>query len=141
MSKEVALVYMVAGISSRFGGKLKWLEKVGPSGESLIEYSIKQAIPAGFSKIVLIVSTKTIGPFKEEFGDSYSNVPIQYVLQEFDPKKRDRPWGTVDAVCALNGKIDCPFVLCNGDDLYGSKVFFTLVNHLKSNEDCASIGH
>lgn len=141
MEKEVALVYMVAGMSSRFGGKLKWLEKVGPEGESLIGYSMKQAIPAGFSKIVLIVGKQTIEPFKEAFGDSYMGVPILYALQEYDVETRDKPWGTVDAVCSAKKFLNCPFVVCNGDDLYGSKGFSVLVNHLKSESECASIGH
>ncbi len=131
---EIALVYMVAGLSSRFGGKIKQFAQVGPNNETLIEYSLNQALPAGFSKIVFIVGNKTEQPFKEKFGHEYKGVPIQYALQNFDEQKRDKPWGTTDALCAAKELLDCPFVVCNGDDIYGETSFKTLVEHFKDTE-------
>ena len=139
--KDIALVYMVAGLSKRFGGKLKWLAKVGPNGETLIEYSLNQALPAGFTKIIFVVGEKTEKPFKEKFGESYKGIPIYYTKQEFDTKARDRPWGTVDALCSAKQFIDCPFVVCNGDDIYGENTFRILVNHLKKEKTNATVGY
>ena len=136
---EIALVYMAAGISSRFGGKIKQFVKVGPNQETLIEYSLKKALPAGFTKIIFIVGNKTEQPFREKFGTSYKGIPVEYALQTYDEKLRDKPWGTTDALCSLKD-LDCPFVICNGDDLYGSSTFQQLVNHLKTKETCATIG-
>lgn len=132
---------MVAGLSSRFGGKPKWLIKIGPNQETLIEYSLKQALKAGINKIIFIVSEKTHPLFKQEFGDNYNNIPIIYVFQKFDPEKRDKPWGTVDALCSIREIIDCPFIVCNGDDIYGENAFKILVNHLKNDIGGATIGY
>lgn len=131
---EIALVYMVAGMSSRFGGKIKQFAKVTDK-ETLIEYSIKQALPAGFTKIVFIVGAKTEVPFKEMFGNNFKGVPVQYAFQNCDFSLRDKPWGTVDALCSAKDFLNCPFVVCNGDDLYGENAFKILVNHLKKNSN------
>jgi choline kinase len=139
--KDIALVYLVAGISSRFGGKIKAFEKVGPAGEPLIEYSIKQALTTGFTKIIFIVGNKTEKEFKDFFKDNYNGIPVIYSLQYFDEKLRDKPWGTCDAICTLKGIIDCPFVICNGDDLYQKNAFETLVKHLKKDKDEATLGY
>lgn len=141
MAKDIALVYMVAGLSSRFGGKVKQLAKVGPEGETLIECSLNQALPAGFTKIVFIVGEKTEEAFKEKFGSIYKGRVVEYAFQSYDKGKRDKPWGTVDAVCALRGIVNCPFVVCNGDDLYGFEAFKKLVDHLKEDKGCATVGY
>ncbi len=140
MEKEIALVYMVAGISSRFLGKIKQFAFVGPQGETLIEYSLKQALPAGFSKIIFIVGNKTEIPFREKFGNSYNGIPVYYARQFYDEKLRDKPWGTTDALCSAKPLLNCPFVVCNGDDLYGEHSFRILADHLREYDDCASIG-
>jgi len=139
--KKLALVYMVAGMSSRFGGKIKQFAKVGPNDEELIKYSINQAYPSGFDKIVFIVGEKTEKPFKEMFGWQINHTPIQYALQSYNPEERDRPWGTVDALLSAKKQIDCPFVVCNGDDLYGENTFKMLANHLKKSDECATVGY
>lgn len=128
MPKEIALVYMVAGISSRFMGKIKHFAIVGSRGETLIEYSLKQALPSGFSKIIFIVGNKTEKPFREKFGNSYNGIPVYYALQFYDESLRDKPWGTTDALCSIKSLIDCPFVICNGDDLYGKILLEFLQN-------------
>jgi len=129
---EIAIVYMVAGISSRFKGKIKQLVKV-TENETLIEYSLKQALAAGFTKIIFIVGDHTEKSFKELFGSSHKGIPVYYVKQAFNPEKRDRPWGTAEALCEIKDIIDCPFIICNGDDIYGENTFKILINHLKEN--------
>lgn len=138
---SIALVCPVAGLSSRFGGKIKQFALVGPKGETLIEYSLGQALPAGFAKIIFVVGEKTEKPFKEKFGDSYMNVPVFYARQVLDPQERDKSWGTVDALCAAKDLIDGDLVFCNGDDIYGREPFQILVEHLKNHETGAAVGY
>lgn len=138
--EDIAIVYMVAGMSSRFG-KVKQFAKVGPSGETLIEYSLNQALKSGFTKIVFIVGEKTESGFRELFGDSYKNTPVYYAYQGYDKDKRDRPWGTVDAVCCARKLLNCRFVICNGDDIYGERTFKIMVNHIKTKKHCATVGY
>jgi len=133
-NKDIAIVYMVAGLSSRFGGKIKQFAKVGPKEETLIEYSLNQALSAGFNKIIFIVGEKTEQGFKEMFGNSYKEIAVYYAFQNYDKEKRDRPWGTADALCSAKDIIDCPFVVCNGDDIYGKKVFEIFIKHLKKQD-------
>jgi len=140
-NKDLAIVFMVAGISSRFGGKIKQFAKVGPKNETLIEYSLNQALPAGFTKIIFIIGEKTQAPFKKAFKDHYRGIPIYYPVQTYDPETRDKPWGTVDALCAISKSIDCPFVVCNGDDIYGKETFKILAEHLKTNTTAATLGY
>ena len=135
MEKNISLVYMVAGMSSRFGWRIKQFAKVWPNDSTLIEYSLSQALPAWFSKIVFIVWKMTEWPFKEMFGDNYQWIPVEYAKQTFDEADRDRPWGTVDAVCSALPCIDWPFVVCNGDDIYGKNSFKILYDHLANNPD------
>jgi NDP-sugar pyrophosphorylase family protein len=139
---DLTILYMVAGLSSRFGGKLahKGFEQVGINNETLIEISMNQAIIAGFNKIIFVVGNKTEKPFREKFGDSYKSIPVYYAFQDFDSKKRDRPWGTCDAVCVATDLIKEPFVIATGDDIYGKKTFEILAQHLKTSKDDAAIG-
>ncbi len=138
----VSIVYMVAGMSSRFGGKIKQFAQVGPNGETLIEVSINQAITAGFDNIIFIVGEKTETPFKEMFRNNYNGIPILYAKQVFDSKFRDKPWGTCDAIVCAKNVIKDDFVVCNGDDLYGENTFRSLVDFSKENQmDCATIGY
>jgi len=138
---EIAIVYMVAGMSSRFGGKPKHFTPIGPNNETLLEYSLNQAIKANFSKIILIIRKETLEDFKKFFSDNYKGIPIQYAFQEFNPEERDKPWGTTDALCSVYNLIDCPFVVCNGDDIYGEQAFQILANHLRYNQIGATIGY
>jgi len=135
----VSLVYMVAGISSRFGGKIKQLSSVGPNGETFIECSLNQALTCNFSKIIFIVGNLTEQPFKDKFGDSYKGVPVLYTKQTYNPEDRDKPWGTADAVATIENIVDEPCVICNGDDLYGEQAFKIIFDHLQNtNEDAAT---
>ena len=118
----VVLVYMIAGMSSRFNG-IKQLCKVGPNDETLIEMSVKQALVQPFSKLIFITNVKTEPLFKDLFSTQYQNTPVEYVQQTYDTTNRERPWGTTDAVCSIIGKIDEPFILVNSDDIYGVNTF------------------
>ena len=132
----VAIVYMVAGMSSRFGGSPKSLCKVGPNNETLLEISLNQALIQDFSKIILITNPSTEYLFKEQFQTHYKERPIIYIQQTYDKSVRSRPWGTTDAVCCLHGIIDEPFILVNGDDLYGEKTFETGFSKIKKSNCC-----
>jgi len=127
---------MVAGMSSRYGGKLKQLAKVGKNGETLIEVSVNQALTSPFTKVIFITNELTEDNFKLVFGDTYKGLPVEYIRQEWDKSTRDRPWGTTGAVCSLVGKVDQPFILVNSDDLYGEETFrtgFSLLSETKNN--------
>src|SRR3989344_4020547 len=141
MKRNIAIVYLVAGLSSRFGGEIKPLTDIGPNGKTFIEHSFEQALPAGFNKIVLVVGKNTESAFREKFKDNYQGVPIKYVKQEFDMSTRDNPWGTVDALYNAQKELDCPFIVCNGDDLYGKDSFQKLFKHLEEFKEEASIGY
>lgn len=130
----VIIVYMVAGLSSRFGGKIKQFARVGLNGETLIEVSMKQAIKAGAKKIVFVASEKTKIPFKEKFGNSFENTPIFYSEQFFDKEKRDKPWGSTDALVSAKENIDDDFIVLNGDDLYGENAIKSVVDFLENSD-------
>ena len=94
---QYPIVYMVAGLSSRFGGKPKAFAKIGPNNETLIEISINRSIKAGFNKIIFIVGKETESIFKNFFKNNYKGIPIEYALQSYNPETRDKPWGTAEA--------------------------------------------
>ena len=119
----VAIVYMVAGMSSRFGGRPKQMARVGPNNETLIEYSVNQALTQNFSKLIFITNPKTEHLFKEIFGGKYLNVEVLYIEQYYNKIKRSRPWGTTDAICSMIGHINESFIMVNGDDIYGENTF------------------
>jgi choline kinase len=137
----LSLVYLCGGVSSRFGGEIKQFAKVGKNSETLIEVSINQALMAGeFSEIVFIVGEKTRQPFLEFFGNNYNGVPVKYAYQDFDNRTRDRPWGTADAFSTLKGMVNNPFIICNGDDLYGVEAYKVCIEFSK-NKKCATVGY
>lgn len=130
---------MVAGISSRFQGKIKQFAKITET-ETLIEYSLNQALKAGFNKIIFIVGNKTEIPFKEKFKNEYKKIPVYYAIQKYNENERDKPWGTVDALCSAKNIIKESFVVCNGDDVYGEESFKILFNHLEKSNENATLG-
>lgn len=132
---------MLAGASSRFGGKPKGLVRVGPNNETLVEFSIMQALKAKFDDIIFIVSDKTEGPYREVFKDSFRSIPIHYVKQQYDHEKRSKPWGTTDALVSALPHVKNPFVICNGDDIYGTDAFELLYEHLQTHTGAATIGY
>ncbi len=131
---------MVAGMSSRFGGRVKQFARIGVNDEALIEHSLGQALEIGFSKIIFVVGDKTEEGFRKMFENEYRGVPVFYARQGFDSSIRSKPWGTVDALCAAKEFIDCSFVVCNGDDIYGETSFRILFDHLQEGVDSATVG-
>lgn len=140
-NEKITLVYPVAGMSSRFGGKVKQFAQVGKNGETLIEVSMNQALKSNFTKIIFIVGEKTEELFKEKFGDNYKGIQIFYAKQTFNPNERDKPWGTADAILCAKNFIQEPFVFCNGDDLYGENTFKILVDWISKTNSPAAIGY
>ena len=127
---------MVAGMSSRFGGRPKQMAKVGPQNETLIEYSVEQALKQDFSKLIFITNPKTEHLFVSIFGNNYKGKEVLYIEQKYDKEKRSRPWGTTDAICSLIGNINESFILLNGDDIYGESTFetgFNMMNNSNNN--------
>ena len=136
------LVVLAAGMGSRYGA-LKQMDGFGPNGENIIDYSIYDAILAGFGKIVFIVRES----FREEFAKFFSNkfdhlVEVEYVTQElhmlpegFDvPAEREKPWGTGHAVLMARKAVDAPFAVINADDFYGRDAFIKIRDFFR-NED------
>jgi len=135
----LSLVVLAAGIGSRFGG-LKQLEAVGPSGETLLEYSVFDALRSGFDRLILIVRPETEVLFRQAFRDhSESGLDVQYVPQRLDqvpegfkiPDDRTKPWGTGHAVLAAESVVNGPFVAINADDFYGLDAFRILADFMK----------
>lgn len=133
------LVILAAGIGSRYGG-LKQMDCVGPSGETIIDYSIYDAIRAGFGKIVFVIRREIEKDFKETFIDKLSGkIEVDYVFQEIDmvpsgielSGDRKKPWGTAHAILVAEEKVKEPFAVINADDFYGSKSFQTVAGFLK----------
>lgn len=132
------LLVLAAGMGSRYGG-LKQMDGLGPSGETIIDYSIYDAVRAGFGKVVYIVREYFLEQFKEAVRNKYSNVKcidgeplkFEFVTQELDKipsrftlnPERQKPWGTAHAVLMAADAINEPFVVINGDDFYGRDSF------------------
>ncbi len=138
--KNNALVILAAGIGSRFGG-IKQLTPVGPGGEIIMEYSIYDAIRAGFKKVIFIIRKDIEKEFKEIIGDRISKyIETEYILQDLDalpeghqrPKDRTKPWGTGQAVLSCLGKLDTPFAVINADDYYGKEGFKVIHDFLSN---------
>lgn len=146
--KQTALVIMAAGIGSRFGGGIKQLEPVGPNGEIIMDYSIHDALEAGFNKIVFIIRKDLEKDFKEIIGDRIAKIaPVEYAFQELDnlpkgfsvPEGRKKPWGTGQAVLSAKDVIHEPFLVINADDYYGKegfkKIHDYMVNEMDESKD------
>lgn len=144
MMKKTALVIMAAGIGSRFGGGIKQLEPVGPSGEIIMDYSIHDALEAGFDRIVFIIRRDLEKDFKEIIGNRIEKIaPVAYAYQEMDdlpegftvPEGRQKPWGTGQAVLSIRGIVEEPFVVINADDYYGKEAFVKLHDYMVNEMD------
>lgn len=137
------LVVLAAGRGSRFGGP-KQLAPVGPAGETLLEYSIFDAVRAGFGRVILVVRRETEGAFRDRFAAGMArHVRVDYVHQRIDdvpdgfvvPAARDKPWGTGHAVLAAEAEIERPFAVINADDFYGASSFAALGGFLEGLRD------
>ena len=139
MKKDKTLLIMAAGLGSRFGG-LKQMEPVGPNGEFIIDYSIYDAIEAGFTKVVFVVKENFYEKFKETIGNRVEpHIKVEYAFQNDDyiptkfknlVKKKTKPLGTAYAIYCAKDKIDEPFAVINADDFYGKDAFFKASDYL-----------
>lgn len=138
--KDVTLVVMAAGIGSRFGGGIKQLEPVGPHGEIIMDYSIYDAIEAGFNKVVFVIRKDLEKDFDEIIGQRMKKrVHVEYAYQELGDiptqyqetfKARTKPWGTGQAILACKELINEPFLVINADDYYGKECYKTAYEYL-----------
>ncbi|MEE0867871.1 MAG: sugar phosphate nucleotidyltransferase [Clostridia bacterium] len=142
---EKTLLVMAAGAGSRFGG-LKQIAPVGENGEILLDYSVFDAINAGFNKIVFVIKPEMEKDFRNTVGRRWENkAAIEYAFQRIDDlpggrtphKDRVKPWGTCQAVLCARDKITTPFAVINSDDYYGKIAYARLAEHFeKSGEMC-----
>ena len=143
------LLVLAAGMGSRYGG-LKQIEAVGPSGETIIDYSIFDAMRAGFGKLVFIIRKDIEQPFKEVVGSRFEKrIAVDYVFQELDkipagfsvPAGRTKPWGTTQAILMAADAIKEPFAVINADDFYGAESYQVMSKHLQAaSGDYAMVG-
>ena len=138
--KKITLVVMAAGIGSRYGG-VKQLEPVGTSGEIILDYSVYDAIKAGFKKVIFIIRKDIEEDFKKIIGDRLAKyVEVEYVIQELNdlpkgytqPAERTKPWGTGQAVLCCKELIHEPFAVINADDYYGKEAFVRIKEFLEN---------
>jgi hypothetical protein len=148
MTKPTLLV-LAAGMGSRYGG-LKQIDPVGPSGETIMDYSIYDALRAGFGKLVFIIRKDIEAQFREIVGSRYDNrIPVEYAFQELTdlpapftlPEGRTKPWGTTQAILAASNIVKEPFAVINADDFYGAESYRVLAAQLATGgPDYAMVG-
>ena len=138
----MTLIIMAAGMGSRYGG-LKQLDTLGPGGEFLLDYSIYDAVKAGFNKVVFVIKKENLELFRETVGERIEKaVKVEYAFQDIAdipengsiPEGRVKPWGTAHAVYCCRKLVDEPFAVINSDDFYGAEAFKCLAKYLKSTE-------
>ena len=139
---KTTLLIMAAGIGSRFGGGIKQLEPVDAQHHIIMDYSIHDAIEAGFNKVVFIIRKDIEHEFKEVIGDRIEaickahDVTVDYAFQDINdipgtlPEGRTKPWGTGQAVLAAKDALDTPFIVINADDYYGNEGFRAVHDYL-----------
>ncbi len=141
---KTSLVIMAAGIGSRFGGGIKQLAPVGPNGEIIMDYSIHDALEAGFDRVVFIIRHDLEKDFREVIGERIEKIcPVAYAFQEKEdlpagytcPEGRKKPWGTGHAVLSCRGIVNEPFLVINADDYYGKEGFRIAHDFLVANGD------
>lgn len=137
--KETTLVIMAAGMGSRFGEGIKQLEPMGPCGEIIMDYSVYDAVQAGFDRVVFVTRNDLLDTLKTVIGDKVGKkVPVRYAIQELSdipegfqvPPDRTKPWGTGQAILSCRGIVDTPFLVINADDYYGKDAFKLIHDYL-----------
>jgi NDP-sugar pyrophosphorylase family protein len=140
--EKPTLIVMAAGMGSRYGG-LKQLDPIGPSGERIMDYSVYDALRAGFGKVVFVISEAMEELFKERIeATAARRVPVEYVVQKLGelpqgfavPEGRVKPWGTGHAVYCCRKVVDGPFAVINADDFYGADAFAKVAGFLRENQ-------
>lgn len=147
--KKTTLVIMAAGMGSRYGG-LKQLDAIVPSGEIILDFSVYDAVKAGFNKVIFITRKDIEKEFRRIIGKRVENmIDTDYVIQDLSnlpdgvsvPGGREKPWGTGHAVYCVKDKIDAPFALINADDYYGKEAYKIICDHLKSENEMCMVGY
>ena len=138
---------MAAGMGSRYGG-LKQLDAIGPSGETIIDYSVYDAIKAGFTKVVFIIRKDFEQEFKSKITDKYEGqIQVEFAFQDLNdlpdeftcPEGREKPWGTGHAILSARDVINEPFVAINGDDFYGRESFKVVAEYYRKGANSFSM--
>ncbi len=136
------LLILAAGMGNRYGG-LKQVDPMGPSGETLMEYGIYDAIKAGFGKAVFLFRDNIVSAFEESYKKLQDHIELQYAFQEVNPEiatengklsyaHREKPWGTAHAILSAASAIDEPFAVINADDFYGPSAYQVMSDYLNS---------
>lgn len=142
-SSALTLVVLAAGIGSRYGG-LKQIDPVGPNGELIIDYSVYDALRAGFERVVFVIRREIEELFRLRVGCTFeAQCDTAYVMQSLSdvpdgidiPARRIKPWGTAHAVYACRYAVDAPFAVINADDFYGLSAYQALAQYLKNQQD------
>ena len=143
------LLVMAAGMGSRFGG-LKQIAPIGPDGEIILDFSVQDAVKAGFSKVVFIIKKEIEKDFREACGKRIEKMTdVEYAFQETDilpigftkPDSRIKPWGTAHAIWCAKDKVSSPFAVINADDFYGQNSYKIIHDHLVSSTDMCMVGY
>lgn len=149
MSKDMTLLVMAAGMGSRFGG-LKQIEPVGPDGQVILEYSVYDALEAGFNKAVFVIKKAIEKDFREIVGKRIEKmIDVDYAFQEIDqipegftvPEGRVKPWGTGQAVLCAKNVVNSPFAVINSDDFYGKGGYVELKKHFDACNETCMVGY
>lgn len=148
--KKTALVIMAAGIGSRFGKGIKQLAPVGPNGEIIMDYSIHDALEAGFNKVVLIIRKDIEEEFRTVIGNRIEKITeVEYAFQALEdlpegfekPEARTKPWGTGQAVLAARKVLSEPFMVINADDYYGKEAYVKVHDYLVQEQEADGVMH
>ncbi len=140
MTTSPTLLILAAGMGSRYGG-LKQMDPMGPNGETVLDYSVFDAIRAGFTRVVFVIREEFADTFKEQIGNNFiGKIEVHYVFQKMDdlpdgfsiPDGREKPWGTTHAIRAARHIIDSSFAVINADDFYGADAYQQLANYFKT---------
>ena len=144
---NITLLIMAAGMGSRYGG-LKQLDAIGPSGETIIDYSVYDAIKAGFTKVVFIIRKDFEQEFKTKITDKYEGqIQVEFSFQDLNdlpdeftcPEGREKPWGTGHAILSARNVINEPFIAINGDDFYGRESFKVVADYYRKGANSFSM--